>query len=51
MVNLFGRVATVTAWGSDFETARRLAYEEVATVRFSGAVYRRDIGAKAGVSA
>ncbi len=46
-----GRVATVTAWGSDFETARRLAYETVGAVRFPGAIYRHDIGAKAGVSA
>ncbi len=46
-----GRVATVTAWGRDFETARRLAYEAVGAVRFPGAVYRRDLGAKAGVKA
>ena len=46
-----GRVATVTAWHTDFETARKIANETVSTVRFPGAVFRRDIGAKANISA
>ena len=46
-----GRVATATAWHRDFETARRAAYEAAGTVRFPGAVLRRDIGARAGVAA
>jgi len=42
-----GRVLGVTAWAETLKTARETAYEAVAKIRFDGAHYRRDIGAKA----
>jgi phosphoribosylamine--glycine ligase len=42
-----GRVLGVTAWARDFEAARALAYLAVDKIKFDGAHYRRDIGAKA----
>jgi phosphoribosylamine--glycine ligase len=42
-----GRVLCVTALGESLRNARRRAYEGVAQVRFEGAQYRRDIGARA----
>ncbi len=46
-----GRVAAVTAWGKDFETARKNAYAGIEDIAFPGMHYRRDIGAKAGIAA
>jgi phosphoribosylamine---glycine ligase len=43
-----GRVLGVTALGDTFEAARKRCYEAVSRIRFDGAYYRRDIGAKAG---
>jgi phosphoribosylamine--glycine ligase len=42
-----GRVLGVTALGVDLEAARHQAYEAVRAIRFDGAHYRKDIGAKA----
>ncbi len=42
-----GRVLGVTALGSDIEEAIRRTYEAVEQIRFEGAFYRRDIGARA----
>jgi len=42
-----GRVLGVTAWGTDLARAQAAAYDAVAKIRFDGAQYRRDIGAKA----
>ena len=42
-----GRVLGVTAWARDFESARSLAYQAVDKIKFDGAQYRHDIGAKA----
>lgn len=42
-----GRVLGVTAWARDLRQARDAAYAAVAKIRFDGAHYRRDIGAKA----
>jgi phosphoribosylamine--glycine ligase len=42
-----GRVVCVTALGENLRTARRRAYEAAALVRFDGAQYRKDIGARA----
>ena len=42
-----GRVLGVTAWGKDLRAARDAAYEGVERIRFEGAQWRRDIGAKA----
>jgi phosphoribosylamine--glycine ligase len=42
-----GRVLGVTALGADLRQARAAAYAAVADIRFEGAFYRRDIGAKA----
>ena len=42
-----GRVLGVTAWGATLEKARDLAYAAVGRIRFDGAHFRRDIGAKA----
>ena len=39
-----GRVLAVTAMGSEIEEARRKAYESVREIRFSGQIYRTDIG-------
>jgi len=47
LVTAGGRVLGVTALGPDLETARRRAYEAAEQIRFEGAFYRRDIGAKA----
>lgn len=47
MVTNGGRVLGVTALGSDLVSARALAYEAADRVRFEGAQFRRDIGAKA----
>lgn len=41
-----GRVLAVTALGEDLEQALDTAYARVASIRFEGAHYRRDIGAK-----
>jgi phosphoribosylamine--glycine ligase len=42
-----GRVLAVAAAGPDLSHALRLAYEAAASIRFDGAHYRKDIGAKA----
>ena len=42
-----GRVLGVTAWGAGLKQARDRAYEAVARIKFDGAQFRRDIGAKA----
>jgi phosphoribosylamine---glycine ligase len=42
-----GRVLGVTGWGPDLGSARETAYAAVDVIRFEGAHYRRDIGAKA----
>jgi phosphoribosylamine--glycine ligase len=42
-----GRVLGVTALGSDLSAAQALAYEAVDRIKFAGAQYRKDIGAKA----
>ena len=42
-----GRVLGVTALGPDLQSARDTAYRGVEKIRFEGAHYRRDIGAKA----
>jgi phosphoribosylamine--glycine ligase len=42
-----GRVLGVTARGDDLSSARERAYRAVATIRFEGQQYRRDIGARA----
>jgi len=42
-----GRVLGVTAWAPDLKRARDAAYEAVAKIRFDGAHFRHDIGAKA----
>jgi phosphoribosylamine--glycine ligase len=47
MVTHGGRVLGVTAWGAGLKQARDRAYEAVAKIKFDGAQFRRDIGAKA----
>jgi phosphoribosylamine--glycine ligase len=42
-----GRVLGVTAWAKDLRAAREAAYAAAAEIRFEGAHFRRDIGAKA----
>ena len=42
-----GRVLGVTAWAGDLRSARDAAYAAVEKIRFDGAHFRRDIGAKA----
>jgi phosphoribosylamine--glycine ligase len=42
-----GRVLGVTATGKTLEETRNIAYAAVEKIRFEGAFYRRDIGAKA----
>jgi phosphoribosylamine---glycine ligase len=42
-----GRVLGVTAWAADLKGARSAAYAAVEYIRFDGAQFRRDIGAKA----
>jgi phosphoribosylamine--glycine ligase len=42
-----GRVLGITAWGPDLARAQAAAYQAVEKIRFDGAHYRRDIGAKA----
>jgi len=42
-----GRVLGVTAWDLGLKQARDRAYEAVAKIKFDGAQFRRDIGAKA----
>ncbi len=42
-----GRVLGVTAWGGDLRSAREAALAAVGKIRFDGAQFRRDIGAKA----
>jgi phosphoribosylamine--glycine ligase len=37
----------VTAWARDIRAARDAAYAAVEKIRFDGAHFRRDIGAKA----
>ncbi len=39
-----GRVLGVTAAGPNLEAARKIAYEAVRKIRFTGAHYRTDIG-------
>jgi phosphoribosylamine--glycine ligase len=41
-----GRVLGVTAWAKDLMSARKAAYTAVERVRFDGAQFRRDIGAR-----
>ncbi len=41
-----GRVLGVTAWGATLSEARNRAYTAVDRIRFEGAHFRRDIGAK-----
>ncbi len=47
LVTSGGRVLCVTALGENLRAARRRAYEAVGEVRFEGAQYRSDIGARA----
>ena len=42
-----GRVLTVTALGNDIAAARARAYAAAERIRFEGAYYRKDIGARA----
>jgi phosphoribosylamine--glycine ligase len=42
-----GRVLGVTAWDEDLPRAQAAAYRAVEKIKFDGAHYRRDIGAKA----
>ncbi|MGA2556155.1 MAG: phosphoribosylglycinamide synthetase C domain-containing protein, partial [Verrucomicrobiota bacterium] len=42
-----GRVLGVTAWDARLKPARDRAYQAVAKIRFDGAQFRSDIGAKA----
>jgi phosphoribosylamine---glycine ligase len=42
-----GRALGVTAWAEDLRRAQAAAYRAVEKIRFDGAQYRRDIGAKA----
>lgn len=42
-----GRVLGVTAWAKDLRSARDIAYNAVEMIKFEGAHYRKDIGAKA----
>ncbi len=44
LVNSGGRVLGITALGRDKEEARKLAYQALERVSFSGAQWRRDIG-------
>jgi len=39
-----GRVLAVTALGDSMERARKIAYEAVGKISFTGAYYRKDIG-------
>jgi len=47
LVTAGGRVMTLVARGSSFETAIARAYDAVSRVRFDGMQFRRDIGRKA----
>jgi phosphoribosylamine--glycine ligase len=47
MVTHGGRVLGATAWDAGLKQARDRAYEAVAKIRFDGAQFRSDIGAKA----
>jgi phosphoribosylamine--glycine ligase len=47
IVTAGGRVLGVTAWAKDLRSARDAAYAAVATIRFEGAQFRRDIASKA----
>ena len=42
-----GRVLGVTAWSTDLQHARDLAYEAVSRIQFEGAHFRHDIAAQA----
>jgi phosphoribosylamine--glycine ligase len=42
-----GRVLGVTSWAKDLRSAQAAAYAAVEKIKFEGAHYRRDIGAKA----
>ncbi len=44
LVTAGGRVLTVCAHGSSFQTARTLAYAEIEKIRFAGMQYRSDVG-------
>lgn len=39
-----GRVLAVTTFGKDIESAREIAYENIKSIEFEGAYYRKDIG-------
>ncbi|MFL2762183.1 MAG: phosphoribosylamine--glycine ligase [Dehalococcoidia bacterium] len=41
-----GRVLSITAKGSSFESARNLAYKEIESINFKNAYYRTDIASK-----
>jgi phosphoribosylamine--glycine ligase len=41
-----GRVLGVTSWGKDLREAQAAAYDAVGRIRFEGAHWRKDIGAK-----
>ena len=41
-----GRVLSITAKGSSFESARNLAYTEIESINFKNAYYRTDIASK-----
>jgi phosphoribosylamine--glycine ligase len=47
LVTAGGRVLGVTAWGTGLSQAKTRAYEAVSKIRFDGAQFRTDIGAKA----
>jgi phosphoribosylamine--glycine ligase len=51
LVSAGGRVLNVTATGATVAEAREVVYEAIERIRFPGAQYRRDVGARAvGVS-
>jgi phosphoribosylamine--glycine ligase len=47
LVTSGGRVLTVTALGEPLRAAQQRAYEALATIRFDGMLFRRDIGYRA----
>jgi phosphoribosylamine--glycine ligase len=47
IVTAGGRVLTVVASGSDYQSAIDRAYQAAGAIQFEGMHYRRDIGAKA----
>jgi phosphoribosylamine--glycine ligase len=50
VVTAGGRVLTVVGRGDTFDAAIERAYHGVSSIRFEGAQFRRDIGAKARIA-